>query len=106
MSDWYNCCCLTFVLVCLGLDAEDGHNGDDYDDGGGGQGHHKPRLTVEGLGFRVPILQVHLRRGRYLTKTTIEIYIFRYLLCISVVNPDIAQISTFSWDPDCLRRRQ
>ena len=55
---------LTFVLVCLGLYAEDGDNSDDDDNGCCSQRHHKPRLPVEGLGLRVAVLQVHLRRSR------------------------------------------
>ena len=54
---------LTFVLVGLGLHAQDGHDGDDDDNGGGGQGHNEPGLPMEGLGLRVAILQVNLGRG-------------------------------------------
>ena len=44
---------LTFVLVGLRLDAEDGDHHDDDHDGGGGQGHHKPHLAVERLGLEI-----------------------------------------------------
>ena len=44
---------LTFVLVGLGLDAENGDHHDDDHDGGGGQGHHKPHLAVERLGLEI-----------------------------------------------------
>ena len=54
---------LTFVLVGLGIDAEDGHYHDDDDNGGGRQSNHKPGLTVEGLFFEVTILQVDFGRG-------------------------------------------
>ena len=47
---------LTFVLVGLGLDAEDGDHHDDDHDRGGGEGHHKPHLTVERLGLKIPEL--------------------------------------------------
>ncbi len=60
----YDILSLTFVLVRLGLYAEDGDNSYDDDNGCGGKRHHKPRLPVEGLGLRVPVLQVHLRRSR------------------------------------------
>ena len=47
---------LTFVLVGLGLDAEDGDHHDDDHDGRGGQSHHKPHLAVERLGLEIPEL--------------------------------------------------
>ena len=47
---------LTFVFVCLGLDAEDGDHHDDDHDGGGGQGHNKPDLAVKRLGLKIPEL--------------------------------------------------
>lgn len=47
---------LTFVLVGLGLDAEDGDHHDDDHDGRGGEGHHKPHLAVERLGLEIPEL--------------------------------------------------
>ena len=47
---------LTFVLVGLGLDAEDRDHHDDDHDRGGGEGHHKPHLTVERLGLEIPEL--------------------------------------------------
>ena len=46
----------------LGLDTENGDDGDDNDDGGGSQSHHEPCLSVEGLGLRVAVLQIDLRR--------------------------------------------
>ena len=49
---------LTFVLVGLGLDAEDGDHHDDDHDGGGRQGDHEPHLAVEGLGLKIPKLEV------------------------------------------------
>ena len=51
---------LTFVLVGLGLDAEDGDHHDDDHDGGGGQGHHKPHLAVERLSLEIPELKIDL----------------------------------------------
>ena len=47
---------LTFVLVGLGLDAEDGDHHDDDHNGGGGQGHYKPHLAVKRLGLKIPEL--------------------------------------------------
>ena len=52
---------LTFVLVGLGLDAEDGDHHDDDHDGGGGQGHNKPDLAVKRLGLKIPKLKIDLR---------------------------------------------
>ena len=54
---------LTFVLVGLGLDAEDGDHHDDDHDGGGRQGHHKPHLAVEWLGLEIPELKIDLGRS-------------------------------------------
>ena len=51
---------LTFVFVCLGLDAEDGDHHDDDHDGGGRKGDHEPHLAVEGLGLKIPKLEVDL----------------------------------------------
>ena len=47
---------LTFVLVSLGLNAEDGDHHDDDHNGGGGQGHYKPHLAVKRLGLKIPEL--------------------------------------------------
>ena len=52
---------LTFVLVGLGLDAEDGDHHDDDHDGGGGQGHNKPDLAVKRLCLKIPELKIDLR---------------------------------------------
>lgn len=53
----------TFVFVALGLDAEDGHDHDDYDDGSCRQGDQEPGLAVEGLRLQVAVLQESLRWG-------------------------------------------
>ena len=66
-------CPPTFVLVGLGLDAEDGHDGDDNDDGGGGEGHHEPGLAMEGLLLEGAVLQVLLaRRGHLKIKVIVR----------------------------------
>ena len=51
---------LTFVLVGLGFDAENGDDHDDDDNGSCSQCHNKPGFSVEGLSLQVTILQVNL----------------------------------------------
>ena len=43
--------CLTFVLVGLRLDTEDGDDHDDDDDGGGSQSDEEPRFAIKRLGL-------------------------------------------------------
>ena len=69
------CTAPTFVLVRLGLDAEDGDDHNDDDDGGGGEGHNEPGLPVEGLGLQVPVLEIHFRRGRDLKKANWSLFL-------------------------------